>query len=152
MERTAHQLEVEETENFGRGQCSSYQKFVWDLMEKPESSTAAKIVSVISMSFVFVSIVGMVISTLPALQFKVRLSSLTLRILTVTSLLQAPDGTLMENPWLNMIETICIAWFTLEYFLRWGPGRTVRAVLTLNFQVCWSSSQVSVSHGWSQHH
>ena len=78
MERTAHQLEVEETENFGRGQCSRYQKFVWDLMEKPESSTAAKIVSIISMSFVFVSIVGMVISTLPALQFKVRLPSLSL--------------------------------------------------------------------------
>ena len=72
MERTAHQLEVEETENFGRGQCARYQKFVWDLMEKPESSRAAKIVSIISMSFVFVSIVGMVISTLPALQFKVR--------------------------------------------------------------------------------
>ena len=71
MERTAHQLEVEETETFGRGRFARYQKCVWDLMEKPESSMAAKIVSIISMSFVFVSIVGMVISTLPALQYKV---------------------------------------------------------------------------------
>ena len=69
-------------------------------MEKPETSKAAKIISIISMSFVFVSIVGMVISTLPALQYT------------------APDGSVMENPWLNMVETICIAWFTLEYFLR----------------------------------
>ena len=80
MERTAHQLEVEETENFGRGQCARYQKSVWDLMEKPESSRAAKIVSIISMSFVFVSIVGMVISTLPALQFKVKFSSILLTL------------------------------------------------------------------------
>ena len=83
----------------------------------------------ISLSFVFVSIVGMVISTLPALQY------------------QARDGSMVENPWLSLIETISIAWFTLEYFLRWELGRTVRAVLTLNcFQVRWSSSQVSVSH------
>ena len=57
-------------------------------------------VSVISLSFVFVSIVGMVISTLPALQY------------------QARDGSMVENPWLSLIETISIAWFTLEYFLR----------------------------------
>ena len=115
MERTAHQLEVEETETFGRGRFARYQKCIWDLMEKPESSLAAKIVSIISMSFVFVSIVGMVISTLPALQYKVSLSRSSLRLVLS---LQATDGTLMENPWLNMIETICIAWFTLEYFLR----------------------------------
>lgn len=115
MERTAHQLEVEETETFGRGRFARYQECIWDLMEKPESSLAAKIVSVISMSFVFVSIVGMVISTLPALQYKVRLSRYSLRLVLF---LQAADGSLTENPWLNMIETICIAWFTLEYFLR----------------------------------
>ena len=27
-------------------------------------------------------------------------------------------GETMEHPWLSLIETICIAWFTLEYFLR----------------------------------
>ena len=75
MEKTAPQLEVEETETFGRGRFARYQKCLWDLMEKPESSLTAKIVSIISMSFVFVSIVGMVISTLPALQYKVGVSS-----------------------------------------------------------------------------
>ena len=71
MEKKAHALEVEDTEHFGVGKCARYQKSIWDLMEKPESSKAAKIVSIISMTFVFISIVGMVISTLPALQITV---------------------------------------------------------------------------------
>merc|ERR1712156_1094956 len=68
--------------------------------EKSETSTAAQVVSVISMSFVAVSIVGMVISTMPQLK-------------SVDA-----QGNLVENPRLALIETVCIAWFTLEYFLR----------------------------------
>ena len=71
MEKKAHALEVEDAEDFGVGKCARYQKSIWDLMEKPESSKAAKIVSIISMTFVFISIIGMVISTLPALQYTV---------------------------------------------------------------------------------
>ena len=52
------------------------------------------------MSFVAVSIVGMVISTMPQLK-------------SIDG-----KGNLVENPRLAMIETVCIAWFTLEYFLR----------------------------------
>ena len=73
------------------------------------------------MTFVFVSIVGMVISTLPALQYTVTTIILVDNFNfqdTTTILLKAEDGSVSENPWLNMIETICIAWFTLEYFLR----------------------------------
>merc|ERR1712038_199374 len=116
MERAAHTLEVEDAEDFGVGVCARYQRSVWDLMEKPESSRAAKVVSVISLSFVFVSIVGMVISTLPALQY------------------QARDGSMVENPWLSLIETISIAWFTLEYFLRFAgaPKKWAFLVDTLN--------------------
>ena len=60
-----------------------------------------QVVSVISMSFVAVSIVGMVISTMPQLK-------------SVDA-----QGNLVENPRLALIETVCIAWFTLEYFLRY---------------------------------
>ena len=62
-------------------------------------------VSVISMSFVAVSIVGMVISTMPQLK-------------SIDG-----QGNLVENPRLAMIETVCIAWFTLEYFLRFAKER-----------------------------
>ena len=43
MEKKAHELEVEDDEDFGVGCCVKYQKCIWDLMEKPESSRAAKV-------------------------------------------------------------------------------------------------------------
>ena len=120
---------------------------MWDLIEKPDTSRAAQIISVISKSFfhskltsyqtvfpkwntchtchhtmnvwpflnsfwpnpshkvlstifVSVSIVGMTISTLPSLQYK------------------DGKGNTIDNPSLAMVETVCIAWFTLEYFIR----------------------------------
>jgi len=100
MEGNSRKVKKEEEDDFGDGKFAKYQKMIWDLMEKPETSTAAQVVSVISMSFVAVSIVGMVISTMPQLK-------------SIDG-----DGNLVENPRLAMIETVCIAWFTLEYFLR----------------------------------
>ena len=69
MEKKAGELEVEDDEDFGVGKCAKYQKCIWDLMEKPESSKAAKIVSIISMSFVFVSIVGRTLNMLTYIHF-----------------------------------------------------------------------------------
>merc|ERR1711953_1001609 len=100
MEGNSRKVKKEEEDDFGDGKFAKYQKMIWDLMEKSETSTAAQVVSVISMSFVAVSIVGMVISTMPQLK-------------SVDA-----QGNLVENPRLALIETVCIAWFTLEYFLR----------------------------------
>ena len=50
---------------------------MWDLIEKPDTSTAAQVISVLSTIFVAVSIVGMTISTLPVLQYKVEPCSLS---------------------------------------------------------------------------
>ena len=55
---------------------------------------------VLSTFYVTVSIVGMTISTLPSLQYK------------------DAKGNTIDNPYLAMVETYCIAWFTLEYFIR----------------------------------
>ena len=67
-----HMLKEAE-EDFGTGKFSRHQKFLWDLMEHSESSTMAQIVSIMSMSFVGVSIVGMIVNTLEATQYTVKL-------------------------------------------------------------------------------
>ena len=90
----------DDEEDFGTGRFAKYQKMMWDLIEKPDTSRAAQVISVMSTIFVAVSIVGMTISTLEILQYKDQ------------------QGNTIDNPTLAMIETVCIAWFTLEYFIR----------------------------------
>ena len=58
-------------EDFGTRKFAKYQKIMWDLIEKPDTSTAASAISIMSNLFVAVSIVGMTISTLPSLQYEV---------------------------------------------------------------------------------
>ena len=77
-----------------------YQKCLWDLIEKPESSKAANFVSFISMMFVLVSTVGMTLNTIQGLK------------------VLDDEGEPKDNPLLELIEAICIAWFTLEFFIR----------------------------------
>ena len=45
-------------------------RFLWDLMEKSETSFAAQCVSFISLSFILVSTVGMCLNTIPAIADK----------------------------------------------------------------------------------
>ena len=100
---------------------SRYQKCVWDLVEHPESSCAANLVSFISMMFVIVSTIGMALNTMPGLKVWV-LSPSSLVIINQVLLLQVMDeeGELQNNPLLETIEAVCIAWFTMEYFLRYS--------------------------------
>ena len=53
------------------------------------------------MMFVVVSTIGMSLNTLPGLK------------------VVDDDKELQNNPLLEQIEAVCIAWFTLEYFLRY---------------------------------
>ena len=105
----------DDEEDFGTGKFAKYQKIMWDLIEKPDTSTAASVISVMSTVFVAVSIVGMTISTLPSLQYEVRQLSVKTFLSNYS---QDAKGNPVENPGLAMVETVSIAWFTLEYFIR----------------------------------
>ena len=89
------------------GRFVPYQKFLWDLLEKPDTSGAAKAMSSISMLFVVISTIGMILNTMPAFQH--------------TDLAGKP----IDNPELALVESVCISWFTLEYLLRFAgsPGK-----------------------------
>ena len=92
--------ETEEVEDWGQGYFTKYQKCLWDLMEKPQSSLPAKVLSLISIGLVLVSLIGMCLNTFKWLQA------------------EDIDGNPVDNPKLALVELICIAYFSVEFLLR----------------------------------
>ncbi|OTF73544.1 potassium voltage-gated channel protein Shab-like protein, partial [Euroglyphus maynei] len=101
MRKEAESLRQRDEEEFGTGKCAQYQKLVWDLLEKPTSSFAARVLAVVSILFIVLSTIALTLNTIDSFQ------------------VQDPiTGANEENPKLAMIEAVCITWFTLEYMLR----------------------------------
>ena len=95
-----------------------YQGLIWDLIEHPESSTAANIVSYIAMSFVLISTVVMSLNTMQVIS-SVSSSQSYWNSRHVQGLkVLDRKGNLQPHPFLEIIEAICIAWFTLEFIIR----------------------------------
>lgn len=112
LEIEASKLEKDVEDDFGDGKLAFYQKCIWDLMEKPDTSRTAKVISFISFVFVVVSTIGMTLNTLPSIQ--------------ATDL----KGTRLDNPKLALVESVCICWFTVEYTLRLaGAPRKIQFLL-----------------------
>ncbi|XP_004838510.1 potassium voltage-gated channel subfamily V member 2 [Heterocephalus glaber] len=97
------QAQAEEAEELFRDMrfCGPQRRRLWNLMEKPFSSVAAKAMGVASNLFVLVSVVALALNTVEEMQH------------------QAEQGTGGNpQPILEHVEMLCMSFFTLEFLLR----------------------------------
>ncbi|CRK94909.1 CLUMA_CG008401, isoform A [Clunio marinus] len=88
------------------------QRKVWLLFEHPDSSSAARMVAIISVFVILTSIVIFCLETLP--KFKhYKIFSTTIKTTKIEED-EVPD---LGDPFF-MIETVCIVWFTFEFIVR----------------------------------
>uniref|UniRef100_A0A6J0UDF9 Potassium voltage-gated channel subfamily V member 2 n=1 Tax=Pogona vitticeps TaxID=103695 RepID=A0A6J0UDF9_9SAUR len=100
QEELRAQAAVQESEHLFHHMRYAVQRWrLWNLMEKPFSSTMAKVMGVASSLFVLISVVALALNTVEEMQHK-------------------DKGNREFRPILEHVETFCIAFFTLEYVLR----------------------------------
>ena len=102
MAKALFREEEEEEEDFGTGYFVPYQKGLWDLFEKPQSSQFAKVVSLWSIGLVIISTAGMCINTFPWMQGT------------------DVNGDPIDNHKLALVEAVCISYFSLEFLMRFA--------------------------------
>uniref|UniRef100_A0A0M3I4R5 Ion_trans domain-containing protein n=1 Tax=Ascaris lumbricoides TaxID=6252 RepID=A0A0M3I4R5_ASCLU len=104
--QSENEEEYEKPNYFKHLRCGEYRRKVWNLIEKPSSSTAAQIFAAFSVLFLLISICGLVLGSLPELQVPVLKQNSSDNSLIIE---------MEPHPFLEHIEQICIVWFTLEY-------------------------------------
>ncbi|CAI2732353.1 unnamed protein product [Schistosoma spindalis] len=112
-------------DEFGSGWYANLKRQGWNLLEKPHTSRAARVFAIVSIIFILLSTISLTLNTMPEVQLNTTLIKyIETEILTntdynntTTTTHQSPNE-ITDNPYLDIVETICISWFTLEYVLR----------------------------------
>ncbi|XP_074029808.1 shaker cognate b isoform X1 [Leptinotarsa decemlineata] len=104
MRKEAESLRQRDEEEFGEDKCSQYQKWLWDMLEKPTTSIAARVIAIVSILFIVLSTIALTLNTIPSMQHN------------------DEKGNFQDNPQLAMVEAVCITWFSLEYILRFSAS------------------------------
>ena len=66
-------------------------------------------------------------------------------------MLKDVQGNAIDNPSLAMVETVCIAWFTLEYFIRYVFSFKMFLNSLQYFQTGWGSREMGFPKRWNEH-
>lgn len=111
---------------------NAFQRSVWLLFEYPESSMAARIIAILSVSIILLSIVTFCLETIPELAYK-RHQRAPIGSINVVGFKQdgnasainghytTEEASLASEPFF-VIETCCIVWFTFELIVRFGAA------------------------------
>ncbi|XP_059151898.1 potassium voltage-gated channel protein Shab-like isoform X2 [Physella acuta] len=100
IRKEAESIRQRDEDDFGTGMFSHWRQKVWDLLEKPTTSMAARVVAIISILFIVLSTIALTLNTIPSLQDR------------------ADPSLNQDNEELAVVEAVCIGWFTLEYLAR----------------------------------
>nr|CDS30855.1 shaker cognate [Hymenolepis microstoma] len=107
-------------EYFGDDKCAVYRKKLWDILEKPQTSTAARIVALISVTFILLSTIGLALNSIAMTQESQKSAANSSNSANRTfrykdNLFSSSENTQYH---LDNLELSCIIWFTIEYVVR----------------------------------
>ncbi|KAH3695130.1 potassium voltage-gated channel protein Shab-like isoform X2 [Dreissena polymorpha] len=118
IRKEAESLRQRETEDFGTGPCAKWREKVWDLLEKPTTSMAARVLAIVSILFIVLSTIALTLNTMPQFQESKYVAHTDADGASIPGKQEAVKDTSYENPDLAIVEGVCIGWFTLEYLAR----------------------------------